>query len=275
MLAKINIDAQTEIPEKSTGRFVEALCDSLSPFTESLGLLGDQVRLYRQDVLIKIAEKAKSRAHIEGFSIKPIPNKVIVPFLEKASLESIDDQDMQERWAALLVSASKNVQSQHLTFIDILSRLSSEELTILEKTCFSFSRFPELSYPHGHYAGNKSILERNAKMLFLEKDEPEIKAKEKYEQFMNLPELKSLMYAQVMYATVARGTGLTYFYTEYSEKRGSVEILQREMLLEQKIIEIPHSEKVSITVGYFNITHLGVKFVQNCSPNFIRNPNRR
>jgi hypothetical protein len=54
-------------------------------------LKADQIRLQREDVLIEIAKKAKERLAIEKQPIKPIPNKILVPLLEAASNEDIDD----------------------------------------------------------------------------------------------------------------------------------------------------------------------------------------
>src|ERR1700688_2961039 len=121
------VELKTEIPKESTGRLVDALTDIIRPFTEARGLKADQIRLQREDVLFEIASKARSRADLERVDLHPVPTKLLVPFLEKASLEE-RDKDMQDRWAALLLSASKEYHARHLTFVDILSRLSSDEV---------------------------------------------------------------------------------------------------------------------------------------------------
>ncbi|TLP49325.1 hypothetical protein FDK21_06915 [Cohaesibacter sp. CAU 1516] len=90
--AKISASVETKIPEKSSGRVVDALTDIIRPFSESRGLKADQIRLQREDVLIKIASKARDRALLENFDLKPVPNKFLIPFLEKASLEDIDSE---------------------------------------------------------------------------------------------------------------------------------------------------------------------------------------
>jgi Abortive infection alpha len=143
---KATAEIKTEIPSEVTGTLVSALLDTIRPFTEARGLKADQIRLQREDVLLAIAQKARRRAELEGFPINPVPPKLLIPYMEKASLEG-DDESMQERWATLLVSASKSYQAQQLTFVDILSRLSSDELNLLEQICFSYERFPETSYP--------------------------------------------------------------------------------------------------------------------------------
>src|SRR5262249_40792180 len=149
---------------EDSGRFVSALTDIIRPFTESRGLKADQIRLQREDVLLEIAKKARRRAEIDGAPIHPVPTKLLVPFLEKASLED-RDSEMHDRGAKLLVTASKEYDARHLTHVDILSRLSSEELKLLEDTCLSFENFPETSYPDGHFKTNIEQLIRESDTL--------------------------------------------------------------------------------------------------------------
>jgi hypothetical protein len=127
---KAGLEVKAEIPKKSVGRLVDSLTDMIRPFAEARGLRADQIRLQREDILIEIAKKARTRADLEGVVINPLPIKMLVPFLEKASAEDTDG-DMRDRWAALLFSASKEFHSRHLTFLDILGRLSSDEIKIL------------------------------------------------------------------------------------------------------------------------------------------------
>ena len=116
---KATAEVKTEIPSEETGRLVSALVDMIRPFTEARGFKADRIRLQREDVMFEIAVKARRRAELEECPINPVPAKLLIPFMEKASLEG-DDESMQERWAALLVSASKSYQATQLTFVDIL-----------------------------------------------------------------------------------------------------------------------------------------------------------
>jgi hypothetical protein len=79
------------VPSKPVGRLIDAVTGIISPFSEKGRLKADQIRLQREDVLIEIAKKAKERLAIEKQPIKPIPNKILVPLLEAASNEDIDD----------------------------------------------------------------------------------------------------------------------------------------------------------------------------------------
>jgi hypothetical protein len=133
---KAGLEVKAEIPKASVARLVDSLTDIIRPFTEQRGLRADQIRLQREDIAMEIARKARSRAEIENIALNPVSMKMLIPFLEKASTEDTDTA-MHDRWAALLLSASKEFHSRHLTFLDILGRLSSDEVKILEEVCFS------------------------------------------------------------------------------------------------------------------------------------------
>jgi hypothetical protein len=112
--AKASLEAKvsTEIPSKSAGRLVDAITDIFRPFSERRGLKADQIRLQREEVLIEIAHKALTRLQIENQQASPLPNKFLVPFLEKASLEEKDDI-LLDRWADLLAACSTDPCSAH------------------------------------------------------------------------------------------------------------------------------------------------------------------
>jgi hypothetical protein len=121
-----------EIPAGSMGRLVDAFTDVIRPFSEARGLRADQIRLQREDVMIKIAQKAQRRIEIEGGTPNPIPNRLLVPLIEKASLTDLDDELLLEAWANLMSSASNGVKANHGIFIDILSKIDSVHLKYLE-----------------------------------------------------------------------------------------------------------------------------------------------
>lgn len=121
-----------EVPSSSLGRLVDALTDVIRPFTEHRGLRGDMLRLQREDVMIKIAEKAHQRLALEGLSAQPVPNKILIPLIEKASLCEPDDQYIIERWANLLASASRGASANQSIYVDILSKLDPVHLRYLE-----------------------------------------------------------------------------------------------------------------------------------------------
>lgn len=128
--ASLEAKISTEIPAQSSGRLVDALTDIIRPFSERRGLKADQVRLQREEVLIEIARRARHRLEIGNQPINPLPNKFLVPFLEKASLEELDSV-LLDRWADLLASCSADPASAHPRFVQILSELNAEEAQLL------------------------------------------------------------------------------------------------------------------------------------------------
>jgi hypothetical protein len=256
---------------------VDALVDLIRPFTEKQGLKGDLIRLQREDVAIEIVKRVRRRAEIENIALNPVPNKMLVPFFEKASLEDLHSE-MHERWAALLLSAAKKYQAQHLTFIDILSRLSVTEIKLLEEVCFSNLSFPEMYYPGGHIEENPNIVEAFHKLLVAESTVRGADSKA-YERFMESCKLK---YGMILHASVSRGRsadglprGRAFFYTEWGRvggNRESIELLERERLVD---IERRQFLDTDVEVAYFNITYLGVRFVLECDPNATKMAARR
>lgn len=128
--ASLQAKVSTEIPAQSSGRLVDALTDIIRPFSERRGLKGDQIRLQREEVLVEIARKARRSMEIENQPISPLPNKFLVPFLEKASLEELDSV-LIDRWADLLASCSADPGSAHPRFVQILSEMTGKDAALL------------------------------------------------------------------------------------------------------------------------------------------------
>lgn len=94
------------------------------------GIIGDTVAYWRFKNQVNLVLKAKT--FLEGKGIEPqrLLPKVVAPLLEAGSLEGEDD--MKDRWAALLASAAAEPSSVPPAFPRILSELSSTEARILE-----------------------------------------------------------------------------------------------------------------------------------------------
>jgi hypothetical protein len=136
--AKANLEARisTEIPAQSTGRLLDSLTDMIRPFSERRGLKADQIRLQREEVLIEIARKAREILEIENQPVNPLPNKFLVPFLEKASLEELGSV-LIDRWADLLASCSADPGSAHPRFVQILSEMTGADALLLRDIAFN------------------------------------------------------------------------------------------------------------------------------------------
>jgi Abortive infection alpha len=259
--AKASLEIKGEIPKESMGGLVNALTDAIRPWTEARGLKADQIRLQREDVLLEIAQKARARLLVDCVEPKPLSTKLLIPFLEKASLED-KDVALRDAWASLLVSATKTERARHLTFVDILTRISSQELELLEQICFEYKNFPENYYPGGHAEENRRQIESNARMLVLRPNDGGLSHQAKE----NFVAAVSLTYARLMHLSV-RSQGSRYFYFEAGNvgtpRFQSIEILQRERLVDiVRILPPGHG----VEIGYFNVTSLGIDFVRDCSP---------
>jgi len=97
-----------------------------------MGLVGDHIRAHRYDIAIRIVERAKKLCGDFDVPISAPPLKFLIPFLEKSSAEN-SDHAIMEMWAQLLASSSKNFRGTHLTFIQILSEISSDEAKFLNE----------------------------------------------------------------------------------------------------------------------------------------------
>lgn len=266
---KASLEVKTEIPKETTGRLIAALTDIIRPFTEARGLRGDQLRLQREDVLLEITKKARARADLEMIELHPVPNKMLVPFLEKASLES-EDTEMQERWAALLLSASTSYHAQQLTFVDILSRLSSEELLMLEEVCLKDKDFPHLSYYSSPDKSNDKQARKHAHMLMV-REYPDMDCEHAKVVFDEYERLTSLAYGKFMTGEVAYEKNKTLYPIPLlmAPEFRSLELLVRERLVDVQWLELSLPTGFgapTLVVRYFYATSLGVSFVRDCAP---------
>jgi hypothetical protein len=98
---ELNIKSSTI--EKGLELAKEFLGKLISPTVEEVGLLiSENVKFLRFKNQIRILLKAKDYVEKKEINLKEIPIKILVPLLDKASLE--DDETMQGRWANMLVS---------------------------------------------------------------------------------------------------------------------------------------------------------------------------
>ncbi len=130
--AEAKFEVKTEIPPESSGRLVDALADIIRPFSEKRGLRADLIRLQREEVAIAIALKAVERLRITGSTPHSIPNKILVPMLEKASLEE-PNSELIDRWANLLASTACSPHIKAVTFADVLSQIGGDEAQLLDR----------------------------------------------------------------------------------------------------------------------------------------------
>ena len=130
--ASARLEVKAEIPSASMGRLVDALTDLIRPFTESRALKADLIRLEREEVLFEIFKKGRARLELEGRQPAALPNKFLIPFLEKASLEE-QKSVLIDKWANLLASAASKNSTDYAWCIGILADLSADDAALLDQ----------------------------------------------------------------------------------------------------------------------------------------------
>jgi hypothetical protein len=127
------IEAKTEIPSTASGRALEAIVDLISPITEGAGFIGDKISLARQKTLIEIAKETKRRLQMLNKKTNPIPTKFLIPIVEKASLEDVEDQKLIRMWANLIATAATDDVELLGQYATILSEITSKQVRIFEE----------------------------------------------------------------------------------------------------------------------------------------------
>lgn len=131
--ASLQLSISTEIPKRSSGRALDALTDLFRPLTEAAGLIGDKLELKRQATLSEIARKTKKRLAASRKPIKPIATKFLVPLLQRASLEDLDNVKLIDMWANLIATAATEEVELIGQYSTILSEITSDQVRLMEK----------------------------------------------------------------------------------------------------------------------------------------------
>jgi hypothetical protein len=64
-------------------------------------------------VAIEIAKRARVTLAIENMEASHVPNKILIPLIEKASNEAFDDSFMLDKWANLLARRVPRTKLNH------------------------------------------------------------------------------------------------------------------------------------------------------------------
>ena len=138
---KVSIDLRLDkVSVSATGDVVGSagskIGDVLSPITESLGLLGDVVRLKRQEVAVKGISRVNEITKERGLKLEPVPPKFLTRWVEGISLES-DGGPLFEMWSQLFVAAASEgkFSGNNLVFMRILREITVREAEVLINFC--------------------------------------------------------------------------------------------------------------------------------------------
>lgn len=126
---------------KATGKGIDAAREAggfiakyiAGPLEQGIGIFEDRLRYARWERQVRLMQRAESYLAQLGMTVptKAVPMKVIIPLLQAGSIE--DDDELQDRWARLLVNAATDsgVTVQR-SFIAILEQLTPLEAKILD-----------------------------------------------------------------------------------------------------------------------------------------------
>jgi hypothetical protein len=137
---KLQIGVKVSAEDKTITAGVQGDQDAITKFfsgivpdflKDGVGILSDQVKLWRWSNQINIIKKAQNKIEESGLSKKQIPLKVLVPIIQNSSLEQ--DENMQEKWANMLANAATDNVEISPNYAAILNELSPIEVSILDK----------------------------------------------------------------------------------------------------------------------------------------------
>jgi hypothetical protein len=94
------------------------------------GMLGDRVGWWRLKQAVKLTAKAQKLIDNAGLEAHQIPLRTSLPLLEAASLE--EEDDLCDRWAALLANAAATPASVPPGFPSVLRELEPEAARVLD-----------------------------------------------------------------------------------------------------------------------------------------------
>ena len=132
------IEPKVEIDKEGSREIIEAARDTFSSHTESLGLLGDNVRYFRARSAIRNFERTRKLAEEAGLNLTVPPLKFLIPYIEQGSLEDERNPVLQEMWAKLLLAAGSSYEDAQVRFVRILSEMSDLEAKLLQHLCDPF-----------------------------------------------------------------------------------------------------------------------------------------
>ncbi|TQF40277.1 hypothetical protein UNPF46_10965 [Bradyrhizobium sp. UNPF46] len=128
------------VPPDVTRAKAGAWLTLISPITQWAGLKGDQLahkrdllRLQQEESLYEIAKRAREKIASSNFVPQAVPNKFLVPFLEKASLEE-PGNELIELWSSLLASAATEYDPHYIHFANLISQMSARQARLFSET---------------------------------------------------------------------------------------------------------------------------------------------
>lgn len=269
---------ELELSGEGSQRLTASFVDALSPFTEILGALGDEVRrlrIHREMTAMETLKKAKQIRDERGIDSGPVSPKLLAPWLEGASLEDDGEQNISELWAALLAESPKSFSSEYAIFIEILRKIGRKEAQALEEFIPHHGRSGVQGFSGELDGIYREIIDRHIEKIkhYLEESRGDIEklSTEIFSPF-NMRENKSHTYpvrACSMYASTSDKFGRSCFTSSdfLKQHRDALPVLEHAGLVSLR--QIFFSDEQEEVGGYFilyELTHLGQKLLRIIHP---------
>lgn len=259
------------VPEDVSRAKASAWLDLVSPLTEWAGLKGDELkakrnllRVHQEVTLTEILIDARQRISKRGTLGQDVPLKFMVPFLERASIES-DEKELKNLWSSLLASAFVDYKPEYIHFCSIISQMSTSQaeafvkLIGVEKTSQLESGYDNIQM----YYNQPSIAS------YLRKKIEESSAKDKGRLVDRLVR-DIVINPGVMYIHSAvdfiGGEYVDYEYESGYEDDDETDysILEALGLIRRVDSDFFPTKLGEMTIMFYHITQLGVRFATAC-----------
>ena len=125
-VAKPVAEAASDLAQKLLGR----------PFTVAGDLLGDQIYYWQCVNRIRVLDRLRAKLEESEFPAKSLPPGFLVPALDAAG--NVDDDDLRELWAKLLLNAIRDPDSRSPMFISVLRQMGPAEAQWLHENFGAF-----------------------------------------------------------------------------------------------------------------------------------------
>jgi hypothetical protein len=131
----------------------------LGPAAEETGaLIGTELRMLRYKRALRLFQRVREYSRTAGIEVAAVKPKLLLPILNNATIE--EDDDLQDRWAALLMNAS-GVTGDNLvlpSYVEILRQLTRNEAVLLDSIFDKVTAALAEHYPNYPITGNWAYL---------------------------------------------------------------------------------------------------------------------
>lgn len=253
-----------------TSRLVNALADFISPASQSMGVVGDaiqQFRVHRSQMAAIALERAKEIKRGRGEAVRPISRKLLAPWIEGASSEDPDGNNITELWARILAASPEHFDSKVATFIDIATRIGPEEDRLLRSLADS-ADLSQGFFQHFTFSAKneEKITQYLADSAESSGDQtaPDFASRLARELDARRP---SLWVGLVMFVTIQQSPAGIFRSLLTDEVKEAADVLVREGIFERRESQLVRfSKRTSVRVDYVQATDLGIGLLRSVYP---------